>query len=256
MMSSNCSNSENDANQPLAQRLGVSRAHQNEIRTLQLKGLTRCLQLEGIEVDPFDYSKVDVLVDGELNGRTDSEFRRVHGYGAHDYFLRITANKPDDLTSKSPGFTEVNTKCEETVWAIIGPLFEAMGKIGRIESALSKKADLTDDSQKFLGAWRRSMKESGFSFKGFSEPYLQMYREAQKLSATGVTGDSPESEAFRIQELELAKADVRALESLGSGYRKWAQLRDDEFIGSASGAADELRIAVERARSTIQNLGN
>jgi hypothetical protein len=35
--------------------------------------------------------------------------------------------------------------------------------------------------------------------------------------ATGDSGDSPESEAFQIQELELAKADVRAQEALGSG---------------------------------------
>jgi hypothetical protein len=244
------------ANQPLAQRLGTSRAHQNEIRTLQLHGLTRCLQAKGIEVEPFDYAQVDVLVDGELHGRTDFEFRREHGYGAHGYFLRITDDKPDHLTSQSPGFAEANIICEQIVWAIIGPLFEAMGQIGRIEHALEQKAAAMDEYRKFLREWRRSMQQSGFSFQDFRAPYLQMYREAQRLSASGVCADSLESQTFRTQELELANADVCALEALGPSYLAWKQSRDDEFVSSAKSAADALRIAVENARSKIQNLAN
>jgi hypothetical protein len=251
-MMASFANSENEAVQPLAQRLGVSRAHQNEIQTLQLQGLTRCLQAQGIEVDPFDYANVDVLVDGELHGRTDMEFRREHGYGAHDYFLRIFTSTPNELTSKSPGFSEANIRCEQIIWAIIGPLFQAMDKIGRIERASRDRAASTDQGQKFLRAWCQSMQESGFSFDDVNEPYLQMYREAQRLSAIGVSAESPESDAFRIQELELANADIRALESLGSRYRDWKQAQDDEIVQSAAGAVNELRIAVERARRKIE----
>jgi hypothetical protein len=81
---------------------------------------------------------------------------------------------------------------------------------------------------------------------------LQMYREAQRLSATGVSAESPESHAFQMQELELANADIRALESLGSRYRNWKQAQDDEIVTSAAGAVNELRIAVERVRRKIQ----